>query len=205
MIFLFIDQNTTNSYPVCDGDTLTQNSKLANNKCEANGNRNLELKAGLFPMDWLNNNALPVWSMANNLSTTNCLANLPASNLPNNLTSPGNAPSNGHSTANLDANGLVSQSNSNQLVNNFTSAELTSLTANPIYSSLLSQNYLIPFLKNAALLANLSSSINNSNTVNTTSTNSLSNDQWTVQNQENESNRKSIDSGKQEKGNYEGK
>lgn len=141
------------------------NSKLPNSKTEQAGNRNLnnlnELKTAglsLFPMDWLNNNSnvLPVWSSANNLSTNSNLA----INLPNNLDNNYN---------------LTNQSANNQL-DGFTAStanELANLTSNSnIYSSLLSQNYLIPFLKNAALLANLTTNPLDLNSSSLNSTNS---------------------------------
>ena len=141
-------------------------------------------------MDWLNNNALPVWSAsANSLSTAN--SNLAASNLAlSNLAS--NLPNKSLETGSLAAN-LPGQSNGNQLGLTTPSGEFaTSLAGNPsLYSSLLSQNYLIPFLKNAALLANLTSNAGSANgatpnggSVNSVNSSSLSDDQWTGRNAE---------------------
>lgn len=219
MFTFFIDKSLSDVYQICNNNDVLihdKNNKLQQNKSttEITGNCNLELKTGLslFPMDWLNNSNLPVWSAGDTASSNNQSTNLTVSNLPN-------------SENNLPAN-LTNQSNSNQL-NNFSpiSNELASLNPN-IYSSLISQNYLIPFLKNAALLANLANSNGNnstgnsiitSNTVNSINLNSttnsinsslssLSGDQWTGQNQENEiSNKKSINSIDCKNENYQGK
>ena len=201
---LFSDQNFTSLHQFCNNDLLTSPS---NSKPLQNGklNRDLELKAAaglsLFPMDWLNSNGntLPIWSAAsaNNLSTANsnlAASNLALSNLASNLPNSSNP-----ETGSLAAN-LPGQSNGNQLAGPTPGQFSSSLAGQPsLYSSLLSQNYLIPFLKNAALIANLAnSSMNNAaaavhqpNSVNSNS--SLSDDQWTGRNQE-ENHRKSISS-----------